>query len=382
MRAPLARAPPHRRAAAAPSALTLPTPVTTTRAGDRPLLSGGIEAPRSGDAPEQEAQILTAEPEGVRHGALDAARARDVRHAVEHHPGSGSARLAVGGTSPWTSVSTVAIASSAPAAAIACPTRDLFALTSTASGSNSLRSAAASTRSFWGVPVPCALTYPTALGRDPRPIQRLRHRPDAALAVGVRRREMPGVRGEPVTRQLRVAAGTASPGVRFVFEHDESRALAERHAPAIPGERPARRGIEQLERVETHEADPGHGIHAPCERQGHLAGGDQLGRQPERRAARAAGQDHGLLGTGRPVAARNDVGMGERQDTPERRPELRVIDPVALAAPEPGLGLEHAAADAADDHRRRTKLRARQARVQDCLVRGRHCKPVGSRAAR
>ena len=39
--------------------------------------------------------------------------------------GSGSARLAVGGTSSWTSVSTVAIASRAPAAAIVCPTQGL-----------------------------------------------------------------------------------------------------------------------------------------------------------------------------------------------------------------------------------------------------------------
>ena len=95
----------------------------------------------------------------------------------------------------------------------------------------------------------------------------------------MRRREVPGIRGEAIAGQLRVAAGAASPGVRLVLEHDESRALAERHASAVPGERAARLGIEQLERVEAHEADPGHGIDPARERERHVAGGDQLGRQ-------------------------------------------------------------------------------------------------------
>ena len=283
---------------AAPSALTLPIPVTTTRAGGRSRSQRAASRLRgTGGAPEEEAQVLTAEPEGVRHGALErgAGAPRWARSRTRSR-GPGRARLAVGGISWWTSVSTVAIASRAPAAAIACPTRDLLALTSTASGSKSLWSAAASTRSFWGVPGPVSVDVSDRARRDARPIQRLRHRPDAALPVGVRRREVPGVRGEAVAGELRVAARAARPGVRLVLEHDEARALAERHAPAVPGERAARLGIEQLERVEAHEADAGHGVDPARERERHLAGGDQLGREPERRAARAAGENHGLLG--------------------------------------------------------------------------------------
>jgi hypothetical protein len=130
-----------------------------------------------------------------------------------------------------------------------------------------------------------------------------------------------------------------------------------------------------------HEADAGR-VHATRQRHGHLAGGDQLGGKPERRAPRAAREDHGLLGAGRPVAARDDVGMREGQDGPQRGPEPRVVDPLALAAPEPPLGFQHAAPDAADDHRRRAQLRARQARVLDGLVHRRHSEPVCPRAAR
>jgi hypothetical protein len=74
--------------------------------------------------------------------------------------------------------------------------------------------------------------------------------------------------------------------------------------------------------------------------------------------------------------------VGERQDASKRCPEVRVIDTLALASPEPGFRLEHAAADAADDHRRRAQLGAREPRVQDGFVRRRDRESVGPRTAR
>src|SRR5262249_30948019 len=72
----------------APSALTLPIPVTTIRGrAPRRRSAVGIETPRRGGAPEQEAQVLAAEPERVRQGVLDRRPARDVRHAVERSLG-------------------------------------------------------------------------------------------------------------------------------------------------------------------------------------------------------------------------------------------------------------------------------------------------------
>src|SRR5216684_646617 len=50
------------------------------------------------------------------------------------------------------------------------------------------------------------------------------------------------------------------------LEDHERRALADRHPPTIAVERAARLGIEELERVEAHEAHAGHRVDAAGQR--------------------------------------------------------------------------------------------------------------------
>src|SRR5262249_52989213 len=68
--------------------------------------------------------------------------------------GSGVTRFAVGGTTPCSSASTVAMASRVPAAAIVWPIMDLLDDTSRPPSPKTRASARASMRSFCGVPVP------------------------------------------------------------------------------------------------------------------------------------------------------------------------------------------------------------------------------------
>ena len=84
-----------------------------------------------------------------------------------------------------------------------------------------------------------------------------------------------------IARELRVAARAPRAGVAGVLQHEEARAFPERHAAAVPGERPAGLGVEQLERVEAHEADPGHGVDPARQRQRRRSGGDQVGGQAD-----------------------------------------------------------------------------------------------------
>src|SRR5262249_42660484 len=72
--------------------------------------------------------------------------------------GSTSARLGGGGIKPWCRARMLATASRLPAAAIVCPTSDLVELIGTLPAPSTRAIASASVRSFWRVPVPCALT--------------------------------------------------------------------------------------------------------------------------------------------------------------------------------------------------------------------------------
>src|SRR5262249_46937841 len=81
--------------------------------------------------------------------------------------GSTFSSRAVGGISSFRSESTVATASSEPAAAIVWPIIDFVELTRTRPSPKTARIARASIRSFCWVAVPCALTSPTADGVTP-----------------------------------------------------------------------------------------------------------------------------------------------------------------------------------------------------------------------
>ena len=141
------------------SALTVPIPVITTRRRSRGGAGSADPVMSAGGSPEDQAHVLAAEAEGVRQRRLDVGGAgrRPARSRTGPRDRS-RLRLAVGGMRPCSRARMVMMASRLPAAAIVCPTSDFDELTRTPPSPNTRASASASMRSFWGVPVPCALT--------------------------------------------------------------------------------------------------------------------------------------------------------------------------------------------------------------------------------
>src|SRR5438093_6747585 len=169
--------------------------------------------------------------------------------------------------------------------------------------------------------------------------------------------------------------------MRLGLEHQEAGALADRHPAALLIERTARRRIEKLQRVEAHEADAGDRVDTAGDRDVDHTVGDQLGRLRERDRARAARRDDRVPRTAEAQAARQRFGVRGGQHGAYRadggRPRA-----LARAAPVPRLGLQHAAADGADDERRRAAIARPEARIREGLGGGGDGQTVGARAAR
>ena len=183
------------------------------------------------------------------------------------------------------------------------PTSDLVELTSTRPSPKTRAMARASTRSFCGRACPMRVDVADVARLAPRGDERIGHGADHPLALRVRRRDVVGVRRDAGAQELAERAPAAPAAVLGVFEHDERGRFADGHAapPAIEG--PARLGVEQLERVEAHEADARDGVHAPCQRQRGRARADEVGAEGDGGRARGAGHHHRLPGARRAPGA-------------------------------------------------------------------------------
>jgi hypothetical protein len=178
-------------------------------------------------------------------------------------------------------------------------------------------------------------------GRGAGPGEGREHRPHHPIAGRLGRRHVIRIRRHPVAGQLGPDPRSACPrGVR-VLEHDERGAFADGHATTLAVERPARPGVEQLERVEAQEADAGEGVHTARHRGGDDAVGDQVGGQRQRHGSRAACGHDGLAGAVEPEPAAQHRRMGGRQHRPYGRSTGDAVS--TLPAPVRPLGLQHAA---------------------------------------
>ena len=101
----------------------------------------------------------------------------------------------------------------------------------------------------------------------------------------------------------------------------------------------------------------------------------QVGRHRQRRGARAAGRHDGLARSAEAEHAADHVGVGGRKARRQRARHGR--RDTARPLPVPRLGLEHAAADRADDQRGVRALGAADARVVERLARGRERESIG-----
>ena len=116
----------------------------------------------------------------------------------------------------------------------------------------------------------------------------------------MRRGDVMRVGGHAVAAEARVDAPAPRPAVLRVLDDQERGGLPDGHAAPIAVEGTARRGIEQLERVEAHEADVGQRVHAAHQRGRGHARADEIGAQRDRGRAGGTGHDHRLLGPVRP----------------------------------------------------------------------------------
>ena len=145
--------------------------------------------------------------------------------------------LRVPGTTPSRTASSVAIASTAPAAPSMWPVIDLVAVT-TGWSPMARRMVLRSARSPTGVEVACALTWPMSVVDRPAVRSALVIARAAALAVGLRGGDVVGVVGHSDAGERAVDRGAAGDGVVAPFQHHDPGALAEHEAVAVDVEGP------------------------------------------------------------------------------------------------------------------------------------------------
>src|SRR5262245_964844 len=83
-------------------------------------------------------------------------------------------------------------------------------------------------------------------------------------------------------------------------------------------ERSARLRVQELERIESYEANPRERVDATHQRGVDHAGSDQIGAECDGGGIRRAGHDQGLVRTREAEPKRDRVSMGVRQDRVER----------------------------------------------------------------
>ena len=179
--------------------------------------------------------------------------------------------------------------------------------------------------------------------------------------------------------QLRVDRRRPRARANDVLEHHERGALADRHAAPVAIEGTTRRRVEELQRVEPHEADPRQRVDPTGERQRNDAVGHEIGGHRQRGGAGAAGRHDGLARSAESEDAADHVGVRGREARRQRSRQGSGDTPSAL--PVPRLGFQHPAAYRADDQRGLGAVGAADPGVVQRLPRGGEGQSVGPRPA-
>ena len=195
----------------------------------------------------------------------------------------------------------------------------------------------------------------------------------------MRRGHVMGVRRHRRAGQLGVGAPPARATAPGLLEDEERGGLADGHAAAVAVEGPARLGVEQLERIEAHEADARERVDAADQRHVDHAVADQVRAERDGGGAGCARHHQRLARALEPEAEGHRVGVRARQDGAKGAPPGRG-PPAPHLTPVPRLGLVHAAAHRPDEAGRPAPIPAVERSVGQRLGRRREREPVGPRA--
>ena len=196
----------------------------------------------------------------------------------------------------------------------------------------------------------------------------------------MRRGHVMGVGGHRRAGELGVGAPAARAAAPGVLEDEERGGLADGHAAAVAVEGPARLGVEQLERIEAHEADARERVDAADQRHVDHAVADQVGAERDgggarRRTPSPASRAGPRARSGRPARRRaRAAGRSEGRARPGAGRPLRTSSQYHASAsymPPPTAPTRQAA---------RRRSRAVELRVGERLGRRREGEPVGPRA--
>ena len=189
---------------------------------------------------------------------------------------------------------------------------------------------------------------------------------------------MKGIARHAVARQLRVNARLARSRAASVLEHHERGALADGHAAPITIEGTARRRVEELQRIEPHEADPRQCIDSAGDRQRSDTVRHEIGRERERHGPGAAGRHDRLARPTEAQGAPDDIGVRGRKA--RRESPRHGLEDTARTLPVPCFGFQHPSADRTHDQRGLRTLSANDPGVVQRFARGGKGQSVGPRA--
>ena len=187
------------------------------------------------------------------------------------------------------------IASSVAAAPMVWPRCALMEFTgmARARGPSTRFSTSVSTRSFAGVPVPCALTRSTASGASPASARAAAHGELEPPPLRVRRRDVGAVGGARMAEEIPERPVPSARGCVGTLQDDQARALAEEEPASTPVERAHGVARQRAQDVEAALDEPAQRVRPARQDDVGLARAQEVGGQAEAGGPRRAGRRHG-----------------------------------------------------------------------------------------